>query len=365
VIVFFQGIFLALNYWNSRIKQFGRLSIAQIVSSLTAQSAKLVTGLTGFVSGGVLIGTAVLGSIVSATMLGGQVWRDDKKLFLKHVRWKAIGHGYVRFKKFPIIDTWGGLMNSISWQLPALVLSSLFSVANVGYYALGLAVINGPLGMVSGALSQVFYQKACDEKNMRGNLGQLVEKLMESIIFIGLLPTMVLAMVGEEVFSVIFGERWFEAGRYAQILSPWMFFWFVSSPLSTLFSVYERQGSALSVHLLILITRVISLYIGGLYHNVYLALGLFSATGVVSYGFVAAWNIRLSQASGTKICFVLLKYGLYSLPVCFCIFLIKFMLQLRPIPILMSAMALMAIYYLLLNSKIASPIAKINAQYEK
>ena len=322
VTIFFQGLFLALNYWNSRTKHFGRLSVAQIISSFTTQTTKLAAGFAGFVNGGVLIVTSVLGSIVSTAMLGGQIWRDDKKLFLDHIRWKPIGKGYVRFSKFAIIDTWGILMNSISWQLPALMLSSFFSTAIVGHYALGLAVTQGPLGIISGALLQVFYQKACDEKNAKGNNGELVEKMMDALFFIGLLPTMVFSMVGEEVFTVIFGGRWFEAGRYAQILAPWLFFWFVSSPLSTLFSVYERQGAALSVHSLILVTRIISLYIGGLYQNIYLALGLFSATGIIAYCFVAVWNIRLSGANGRKIIFSFFKYALYSLPVCLLLYVV-------------------------------------------
>ncbi len=356
LIIFFQGLSLALNYWNSRTKHFGRLSVAQIISSFTTQTAKLAAGFVGLVSGGVLIVTFVLGSIVSTTVLGGQIWRDDKKLFLDHIRWKPIGKGYARFRKFPLIDTWGALMNSISWQLPALMLSSFFSTAIVGYYALGLAVAQRPLGIISCALSQVFYQKACDEKNVKGNNGELVEKLMDALIFIGLLPTIVLAMVGEEVFTVIFGGRWIEAGRYAQILAPWIFFWFVSSPLAMLFSVYERQGSALSVHSLILVTRIISLYIGGLYQNIYLALGLFSATGVIAYGFVAAWNIRLSRAKGQKIIFSFLKYALYSLPVCLLLYVVKYTFQLGPVVILSSALTMIILYLFVFRGKYYSMI---------
>ncbi|MEN6488158.1 MAG: lipopolysaccharide biosynthesis protein [Smithella sp.] len=351
VTIFSQGLFAALTYWSSRTKHFGRLSVARIVSSLTTQTAKLAAGFAGFVGGGILIGTSVLGSIVASGTLGGQIWRDDKKLFLDHIRWQAISRGCVRFKKFPLIDTWGALMNSISWQLPALMLTCFFSTAIVGYYALGLAIIKAPLDIISGALSQVFYQKACDEKNIRGNNGELVEKLMESLIFIGLLPIMVLAIVGEEVFTVIFGDRWLEAGRYTQILTPWIFVWFVSSPLGVLFSVYEKQGSALFVHSLVLVSRIISLYIGGYYKNIYLALGLFSATGVIAYGFVAVWNIRLSRANGLRIIFSLMKYALYSLPLCLSLFVLKYTFQSGRVVILSSALAMGILYLIVFRHK--------------
>lgn len=352
IAVFFSGVISALNYWNSRTKHFGRLSFIQVVSSVIVQATKLSAGFTGFVSGGVLIGTSLLGNVVSSGMLASQIWRDDKKLFVHSIRWIGILQGFIRYRKFPIIDTWGGLLNGISWQLPALMLSSFFSLSVVGFYALGLTVIKAPLSIISGSLSQVFYQKACDEKNMKGNNGKLVENLMDKLMFVGILPTLVLTMVGEEVFTVLFGARWFEAGRYTQILAPWIYFWFISSPLSALFLVYERQGAALSVHSVIFLTRVISLYIGGVYNNIYLALGLFSVTGIAAYAFVAAWNIRLAKANGGRILCNFFKYGLYSLPAMLCLFLVKYTFQFNSIVILLSAATMGFIYSFVFKHKI-------------
>lgn len=340
VSVFFAGLWITLNYWNSRTKHFGRLSLIQIISSIITQIAKIAAGFAGFISGGVLILTTLLGIVVSTGMLGKQIWRDDKALFTSNVRWQKIQNGFARYKKFPLIDSAGGLLNTISWQLPALMLSTFFSVSVVGLYALGLTVLQRPLSIVSGALSQVFYQRASEEKHIEGNNGVLVENLMDKLMFVGILPTAVLAMIGEELFSVLFGARWGEAGRYTQILAPWIFFWFISSPLSALFSVYERQGSALSVHLLIFLTRLVSLYIGGIYHSIYLALGLFSVTGIIAYAFVAAWNIRLARANGKRILLNLFKYSLYSLPILFCLFLVKYTFQFKPVVILSAAIIL-------------------------
>jgi lipopolysaccharide exporter len=356
IVVFFQGVFSALNYWNSRTKHFGRLSVIQLISSVTTQATKLSAGFAGFVSGGVLIGTSVLGTVVSSGALAGRIWQDDKKLFKNHIRWKGIIDGFIRFRKFPIIDTWGGLLNSISWQLPALMLSSFFPISVVGFYALGLSVIMMPLSLVSGALTQVFYQKACDEKNIQGKNGELIEKLMDKMMFVGIPLMMILAMIGEELFTVIFGARWFEAGRYAQILAPWIFFWFISSPLSALFAVYERQGSALSVHSVIFLTRVISLYIGGVYQNIYLALGLFSVTGIVAYAFVATWNVKLAEANGKKILFNFSKYVLHFFPGLLCLFLVKYILHFGTIVILSSGVAIITLYFFVFNDKYYSII---------
>ena len=242
-------------------------------------------------------------------------------------------------------------MNGISWQLPALMLSSFFSVNIVGFYSLGLVVLKMPLNIISSALSQVFYQKACEGKNVKGCNDELVESLMDKLMFIGILPTMILAIVGEELFSVVFGEKWFAAGSYTQILAPWAFSWFISSPLSTLFAVYERQGAALSVDFVFFITRFFSLYIGGIYNNIYLALGLFSVTGIAAYAFLAAWNIKIAKASLRKIFLMFMRNLLYSLPVGICLFFVKYMFKLSPIAILVIAVIIGGLHVFTFRSK--------------
>ncbi len=351
VAIFLTGISSALSYWNTRTKHFGRISVLQVISAVATQATKIAAGFAGFVSGGILIMTGILGSIVLATALGGIIWKNDKKLFIENVRWKGITAGFVRFKKFFIIDTWGGLLNTISWQLPALMLSSFFSISIVGFYALGLSIIMRPLSIISGSLSQVFFQKASEEKNLQGNNALLVERLMDRLMFIGILPITVLAVVGEEIFSVIFGARWFEAGRYAQILAPWLFFWFISSPLSTIFLVYERQGTAFLVNFIIFLTRVISLYIGGIQQNIYLALGLFSATGVVAYAFYAYWNIALSKANGKRIFYSLLKNMFQCLPIALCLFLFKYAFHFKIFDIILLTALMLILHIFIFRNK--------------
>lgn len=350
VSVFGGGTFLALNYWNSRTKHFGRLSIARVISSITTQAIKLGAGFAGFVSGGVLIGTGILGQVVSTFVLGGQIWRNDRHLFKKSIRWERMIAGMHRYRKFPAIDIWGGLLNTTSWQLPALLLSFFFSPIIVGYYALGTAVIRMPMDIIGGAIAQVFYQKACDAKN-KGESAQVVENVYKRLVAIGLFPMLLLCLVGQDLFSVVFGHNWAEAGLYTQILAPWMFFVFISSPLSTLFSVFERQGSALIVHSAIFLTRLVSLYIGGVLGNVYIALGLFSVTGVFVYGGLSAWNLKIAKVPINIFFITLFRYFLYFLPVGVSLLMLKLWYDISPVFVLVISLITLGVYSLIVIRK--------------
>ncbi len=348
--VLLAGISLALNNWNSRTKQFGRLSIVQVVSSCFTQGTKVVAGFAGYVNAGVLILAAILGGLVSTSILGCKIWKNDKHLFKSSLRWQKIGYGIKRYRNFSLIDTWGGLLNIISWQLPVLLLSFYFSPAIVGFYALGAAVVMMPLKIIGSAVAQVFYQKASEEKN-RGDVQEVVINTYKRLVASGLFPLLMLCIIGQDLFVVAFGHNWSEAGIYTQILAPWAFFTFVASPMSTLFLVFERQHFALLMHSAIFITRFLSLFIGCILGNVYIALGLFSLTGVLVYGGLAYWNMRLAGISFYFCATVFLRYFCCFCPAALSLLFMKYYLGISSEMLLIVSIFMICFYGLIVFCK--------------
>jgi lipopolysaccharide exporter len=285
IFVFVTGLFLALNYWNSRTKHFGRLSIARVSSAVAISSSQLGLGFAGFVSGGSLIGAMVGGKALATAVLGGQIWRDDRGLFLRAIYRSELIPLIKRYRKFPLYDTWSALLNSISWQLPTLMLSSYFSTAVVGYYALGYRILQLPMSFIGGAIGQVFFQRV-SEAHLRGELNLAVEQTFRRLVMIGLFPMLTLAFIGRDLFILLFGTDWAEAGVYTQILSVWAFLWFISSPLSTVFSTLQKQEHMLRWNLVNFATRFGSLWVGGILQDARMAVFLFSSSGIFVYGYI-------------------------------------------------------------------------------
>lgn len=346
VSVFVSGTFLALNYWNSRTKHFGRLSIARVVSSVVAQTTKLGAGFSGFVSGGVLIGTGILGQIVSTLVLGGQIWRNDGRLFKTSIRWKKMIVGLKRQKKFPIYGTWSALLNTASQQLPALLLAFYFSPKIVGFYALGQAVLSMPMSLVGGAVSQVFFQKASEAHNRTGNLSKVVEEVFKRLVSLGIFPILLLTLIGKDLFIIAFGARWAEAGLYMQILGLWIFFQFISSPISTLFAVLEKQNYGLFFNVVLLGTRAVSLIIGGMTGDVRFTLCLLAGTGVACYGFLCFWLISKAGLPVMRALYHIVKYSIYSSPLLIVTALAKWSLEVQEMGVLLLGLCCLVVYYL-------------------
>lgn len=295
--VFVNGIFLALTNWNSRTKLFKRLSISKISSSISTTSTQIGVGLAGKPGPGGLIAGSLVGQSISTFILGLQIWRDDRNLIEQSLNWRKIYEGFKRYYKFPLIDTWSALMNSVSWQLPAFLLSAFFTPLVVGFYSLGFRLLQLPMSFIGGSISQVFFQRA-SRAFSEGTLPSLVENVFRMLVIIGMFPMLILTIIGSDVFTVVFGKAWAEAGVYAQILSIWAFIWFISTPLSTIYVVVEKQQFGFHYNFLNLITRLFSLLIGGSLGSPRMALILFSISGILVYGYLC---LKMMSYSGVKI----------------------------------------------------------------
>jgi O-antigen/teichoic acid export membrane protein len=342
--VFVNGIFLALNNWNSRTKHFKRLSVARISNSVSTTGTQMGFGLLGNTSAGGLIGGNVAGISMATLVLGVQIWRDDKNLIKENISWKKICEGVKRYHKFPLVDSWSALMNTISWQLPSFLLAAFFSPAIVGFYSLGFRLLQLPMSFIGSSISQVFFQRASRAKS-DGTLEPLVENVFRLLVVMGMFPILILTIVGSDVFVVIFGKAWAEAGVYAQILSIWTFVWFISSPLSSIYVVMEKQQFGFQYSFFNLATRLISLLIGGLLGNARIALILFSISGILVYGYLCLKMMFYSGVKTSKALKVLYSSFLLFIPAGIILILFK-IIGVNKIAIVLCSCMMICVYYI-------------------
>jgi O-antigen/teichoic acid export membrane protein len=160
-----------------------------------------------------------------------------------------------------------------------------FSAGVVGLYALTMKVIQTPVGLIHQAISQVFYREAAAAR-MDGSLDRLVGDLFASLSKAALIPCLLLLVAGRDLFVFVFGPAWDQAGLFAQILAPWVFVWFITSPLSVIYLALERQEEEIKVQSTIFTARCVSLLLGGYIGVPVVAVTLFSLSGVLAYTYL-------------------------------------------------------------------------------
>ncbi len=244
------GAYNVFTQWSVRTKRFGVIASTRVRQALVALAIQLSTFKLGGL--GLLLGQ-VAGHGVGATRLARPEFRK--------VSWAGIRKVAIRYQRFPIYSTPAGLSRVAGVELPSLVLAAAFSPAAAGLYALTNRVLGVPAAVLGGAVSQVFVSNAA-EAYRNGSLGPLVRNLHAKMAQIGLPFMFLLMMLGPELFGIVFGEAWRQAGEFACWMAPWLYLVFVSSPITTITAVMERQKQGLVFHLALLAFRIIALYVG-------------------------------------------------------------------------------------------------------
>ncbi|MCQ4346601.1 oligosaccharide flippase family protein [Pseudomonas stutzeri] len=289
--VFFGGIYLALNYWAVRHKQFGDIAATRIKQI----SATLAIQLLGFKLGPValLLGHAS-GHGAGSLALGRNFLRSPQ---LRQVSVAGILAAARRYRRFPLFSTWAGLFNTAGTQLPPLLLAALFSPVAAGLYTLAQRVLGAPMAVIGNAIGGVFLANATEARR-EGRLAPLVAQVHERLAQIAMPAALVILLAAPALFSLVFGEEWHDAGHFAQWMAPWLYVTFVASPLSSLFDVLEQQKLELRFHAVLLVTRIGSIMLGALLDDLETTIALFSLSSALCWGGALLW---INRAAGNSL----------------------------------------------------------------
>ena len=308
------GLFQAFNYWSTRRKQFRRLAARTITQSTVTATAQIGTGvLYPAASAGGLIGGSIVGQLTATGRLAWQIGRDEGQQIRNAINKFSIKQMLIRYKDFPIYSSWSGLLNSASTMLPALLLGYFFTPAVVGFYALGHRVLAMPMGVVGGSIAQVFFPRATEARRT-GDLDRLSLEMFKRLLAIGFVPILLITIVAPDLFALIFGARWWVAGEYVRWMSVWLLFVFISSPLSTMYAVMERQREGLIVNIVMFSSRLIVLVVGGIKGDALFTIAIFGITGAVLWVFNCIYIQHLAGVPPIKLVKVIIQQVVYGLP---------------------------------------------------
>jgi lipopolysaccharide exporter len=345
VIIFFNGLFFVQNYWLSRKIRFGVIAGSRILNTISTKAFQLIIPIWNVSPLGLIVGYVVGFGFADLFMLKGV--KNDLQIFRK-VSFKKMKAMAIQYKSFPLFSSWSTLANTISPQVPTFLLAYFYGTSVVGYFSLANQVVNMPMGLLGAAIQQVFFQKISEVKNgnEKGDMKIIVGEVYKKLILIGVFPMILLFILGEEIFTFAFGKSWSVSGTYVRILVPWIFLVFLSSPISTLYSVFEKQGVWLAFSMVLLISRVVALVIGGTYGSgsPEFALSLFSFTGVVFWLWNNAYLLNLAGINKTESVVILIKYTAIGVVVSIPLILLE-LLSANFYIIILATLILTPIYY--------------------
>ncbi|HKL86170.1 MAG TPA: oligosaccharide flippase family protein [Treponemataceae bacterium] len=317
LFVLLTGFELVLNRVAIRNRHFKVLASTQVTQQISSNSIKIAFGFLKSGSIGLFLGT-FFGLISRVIRLGVSefkiIFSKDNRPAIQDVKKTA-----VRYKKFPLVSSWSGLLNSSSVQLPVILFASLFSPAVAGFYSLSHRILSLPMSLIGQSVGNVFLERAAKAKDNNAELGRITLDIYSKLILIGSIIMSFVVFYGDLLFPFVFGEQWLEAGKYAQWMAIWMIFQLASSPISTVFIVAEKQGLILGRNLLLFLSRISFILFIPFFDNVLIIIIIYSLLSGLVYLILSIQTLRFVGIMFHKIFISLFKY-------CILIFILQFVL---------------------------------------
>ncbi len=282
--VFLCACFEVLRYYGVRKRKYKIIAGSQMVRSATDSGTQMGLGAIGGQGYGLI--TAYL---LSLSVGNFRLWNFFRKesiakgelSWFELNAWRKIAG---RYRKFPGFSLPAQFLNTASLQLPIFTFSVFFTGAIAGWYALAQRVLNAPMTLIGTAIGQVYFQKSAEFSSDPEKLKQLTWNLYRILLIVGILPLGAVLVFGDLLFGWVFGAEWTNAGNYASMLSVWILFVFISSPLSNLFYVQERQRQGLVLQAVIFASRFLVVAVCVLWHlDAYYTVALFGAVGALIF----------------------------------------------------------------------------------
>jgi lipopolysaccharide exporter len=273
------GLNLSSQAWCVRVKAFKHTSASQVSRSLSSNGAQVGFGLFNGGATGLIVSSVLANILASFNLLWVIV--PDIKTFWQGIRWHRMKELAIEYRDFPMYSGSQNVINALSNSLPVLLLGHFYGIAVAGAYAFGERILSAPMGLVLTALRQVLFQNASEIHNKGGRIMPLYVKITLGLFALALLPALVLFIWAPQLFTWIFGYQWNTAGEFARWLILWLTFYFCNLPSVLFARIIRIQRTIFYFSQSVLIVRILTLLIGGMYMSSLYTIMLFSVVGAL------------------------------------------------------------------------------------
>jgi O-antigen/teichoic acid export membrane protein len=238
------GCAQALTNWAVRRQAFGLISRNQISRELGRVVTQIGFGFLALGPFGLVVGQ-IIGNSAGITTLALAFHRSEGRM-LHAIQFRRMARLAARFGDLPALATGAALLDNGGRLAPALLIAALYGIEVAGWFALAQKTLQMPV-FLSTAVARVYLGEAPRLARAGGEgMYALFKATTWRLLAFGVLSLGLVVVAGPELFALVFGSAWTEAGRFAQFLAFMSLGQLVVAPVSQTLTVLERQGIRLA-----------------------------------------------------------------------------------------------------------------------
>ena len=238
------SIFSTQTYFLSRQGLFHAIAVSRFIQGTSIAALQIINGLLFGGQPLALVLGLVLGQVVGS--LACHLLFARRALSSANVSLDRAIHLIRDHWRMPAFNAPHALLDAARTGGISLILAAT-SVQIAGQYSLVLRVLQAPVALLAGAVSQVYFPHlaALDRKELAPAVrGSIVRCLILGAPLFG-----IVFVAAPSAAPLALGPGWEQTGVLAQALVPWIYVNFATSPVSTLFVVLNRQALGLGVNI--------------------------------------------------------------------------------------------------------------------
>ncbi|TMP45698.1 hypothetical protein CWB96_10970 [Pseudoalteromonas citrea] len=309
----FCGGYQLATFYSVRESLFKRLSVSKVTQAMAIGIGQVSLS---FVTSIGLIYGYVIGFFMSLCCFISVKHSPIRSKKVTRLKLLAVARRYAKFPKYTM---WASLTNTSGTVLPVIMFSSLYSSAQAGLYVLAHRVLIAPVNIIGSAISNVFMSNA-RQYRIDGELANKTLEIHRQLIALSM-PLMALFIFYlTDLFALIFGANWSDAGQLSTYLAIWIYCVFTASPISTVLIVLEKQKLSAYFDAAAFVIRISAVYMLSLLPFVEAILIFSLLNAVIVFVFigmtfrqlnVAVWQVLKIHMS-YAMAFLLPSFGLFS-----------------------------------------------------
>lgn len=281
ISIYINGLNVIYTNLLSKHKKFKTISISKVFIVVTTVSTSMLIGFYRSDEMGLFIGLILSQLIGFFILLIGSRKLKTNKRNISYLITRLLLRRYKKFFQYTLpsefLGNWSG-------QLPIHMLTYFGGTAPVGLYNYSQRLILLPVNIISGSFRPVFAQRATSDYQKNGSCRNIFKKTFLMLFGIGIIPFSVLIFFAPEIFSFVFGEKWYDAGIFTQILAPMFFLKFIVNPLSFIFYLANKQNEDFILNIITITSTFLSLFFGYyFFESIYWMLIFYSTSYSIIY----------------------------------------------------------------------------------
>lgn len=233
-VLLFQAVIQIQQSWRVRQQNIMPIGRAGVTLNFVRGGVQVACGAFAGPWWGLALGEVVgrLANTLHLARDGGWWPRVDRSLL--RLPWATLR----RYREFPVVLMPAQVMDTLVILVHAAALNFLFGPAGLGQYFLVRRTLDLPIAFAFRSLADVFYARLAEHARAAPDrVRPFFIRSFVVLLVVGAIGGTPLMLFGPQIFRIVFGEAWTQAGLLAALMTPAAVMNLAVAPASRIFAL--------------------------------------------------------------------------------------------------------------------------------